>query len=196
MRRIILFSLLLLYIAMAMASCERDVTNEDKFVNKAPNIFFVNIPTEGSKFSSDTTLWWYGTDQDGFIKYFRYMVVRSDQIMSTVGSLDWEEYLATVTNDTLPYEADTVPIGNWHLLMVERDNPQTHTRVSMSASDTQTVRVYAESYVIVQAIDNDGAMSIPKARNYLKNNHYPDTRITARSISDPYVNTVQSGGVL
>ncbi|MEW5923907.1 MAG: hypothetical protein AB1746_07970, partial [Candidatus Zixiibacteriota bacterium] len=149
--------------------------------NVPPVVQFVNIPVERARFMSDTTVYWYGTDVDGFITQFRYAVVEE----AIVGA-DPETYLAS-TADTL------VP---WVVLDVSLSDPQTNARITMSADISDPVRRYVASYVFVQAIDNLNARSAVAYRLFYKNNHFPNTTISARGVNDPYVNTATVGGIL
>jgi hypothetical protein len=182
MRRYQYFTALLLAVIIFTAGCDygsKEIQGPDR-MNVPPEVQFVNIPVEDAKFSSDTTIYWYGTDVDGFIIQFRYAVVRGD----VVGS-DWEAYV-TATGENMP----------WNYLDVELNDPQTNERVKMSADISDPVRKYVESYVFLQAKDNMGAYSEVVARKFLKNNHFPNTFINGRGVGDPYVNAVSGGGIL
>jgi len=148
--------------------------------NVPPIVQFVNIPVETAKFNSDTTIYWYGTDVDGFIVQFRYAVVE-------------EEFVGDVTSYLNATPDSLIP---WVELDVDLDDPQTNARVTMSADINDPVRKYVASYVFLQAVDNMGGKSDIVYRMFFKNNHFPNTSISSRSTSDPYVNTVAKGGIL
>ncbi|UCD93396.1 MAG: hypothetical protein JSU69_06370 [Candidatus Zixiibacteriota bacterium] len=148
--------------------------------NMPPVVDFVNIPVEEAKFSADTTLYWYGTDVDGFITHFRYAVIEAD----TVG--DPVLFIETTPDTEYP----------WVVLEVELNNPQTNHKVKMSADVSDPVRKYVASYVFLQAIDNLGAKSAIVYRMFYKNNHFPNTLISLQNLTDPYVNTISMTGIL
>lgn len=186
-RRFAIFSALFLSLYI-LGGCSKDIKGPPR-VNIPPTVDFVNIPVEGAKFSTDTTIYWYGTDVDGFIKYFKLAVVES----TIVGS-DPLAYLNRTPEDSVP----------WKILDVQLDNPNTKQKVKMSADVRDPVRKYVASYVFLQAVDNLGAKSSPVSRMFLKNNHFPDTwlslkqdiRVSVRDqIAIPFVNAKSASGV-
>jgi hypothetical protein len=140
---------------------------------------FVNIPIDGAKFSSDTTIYWYGTDVDGYIKYFKYAVVEESLIVS-----DPIDYIETTPEDSVP----------WVTLTVTLDDTQTKEKIKMSANVKDPVRNYKSSYIFLTAVDNDGAMAWPPVyRKFYKNNHFPDTKLATNFIYLPYINDTAYG---
>lgn len=173
-------AILLVVLAVFIAGCPESEIEGPERINQPPVVNFVNIPVEAAKFSSDTTIFWYGTDIDGFITMFRYAVVEATVIGDPI------TFLESVNDDELP----------WIELEVELNDPQTNERIKMSADIRDPVRTYVSSYVFLQAIDNLGAKSKIVYRMFFKNNHFPNTFINGRGIEDPYVNTMASGGIL
>jgi len=172
MKRVLfVISTLLLGLYFFGGSCDR--LNYDYRQNQAPKVYFVNIPTEDSKFSSDTTIYWYGTDVDGFIDMYRYAVVPE----SDVGG-DVVTYLQSTDAETYP----------WDTVDVTRDDPGTGDEIKLSANISDPVREYRKSYIFLQAIDNLGMKSDIIYRSFQKNSHYPNTYISAQDVTDPYVN--------
>jgi len=165
---------------LVLSGCDPGGVSGKDRINTPPVVQFVNIPVEAAKFSSDTTIYWYGTDVDGFITSFQYSVV----VDSIVGNP--EVFIDTASDATF----------RWTVLNVELDDPQTNEKVKMSADIKDPVRKYVSSYVFLQAIDNLGAKSKIVYRMFLKNNHFPNTLITSRNLTDPYVNTASRVGVL
>jgi len=186
-RLFVIFSALLLS-SYILGGCSKDIKGPPR-VNIPPIVDFVNIPVEGAKFSTDTTIYWYGTDVDGFIKYFKLAVIES----TTVGA-DPLAYLNRTPEDSVP----------WKVLDVTLDNPATKQKVKMSADVRDPVRMYVASYVLLQAVDNLGAKSAPVSRMFRKNSHFPDTwirinqdiKVTVRDqVAIPFVNAKSDAGV-
>jgi len=178
-RSLLIISALILGIYI-WGGCTKEIKGPPR-VNQAPIVEFVNIPVEGARFSSDTTVYWYGTDVDGFIRLFRYAV-----ILDSIVGPDPEAFLAARPDDSLP----------WKVLPVKLENPNSKDRIKMSADVRDPVRRYISSCIFLQAIDNLGAKSRIIYRKFSKNNHFPDTRISANELIDPYVNAKSSSGVL
>ncbi len=164
-----------------LGGCSKKITGPSR-TNIPPTVEFVNVPVEGAKFSSDTTIYWYGTDVDGFIKYFKYAVIES----TTVGP-DPIAYITNTPEDSI----------SWITLTVKLDNPNTKQKIKMSADVRDPVRKYISSYVFIYAVDNLDAKSWPpRYRMFRKNNHFPDTRISTNQLYVPYVNAKSSSGGL
>lgn len=180
MRRAFIIITALLTGILILGGCNPGGIEGPEPLNMRPVVHFVNIPVEGAKFSSDTTVYWYGTDVDGFITMFKYAVVES----TVVG--DPDVYIQTTDDSAF----------GWIELEVELNNPQTNDKVKMSADVSDPVRKYVASYIFLQAIDNLGAGSEIVYRLFRKNNHFPDTKMSARGLNDPYVNAVSGAGVL
>ncbi|SYZ73920.1 hypothetical protein TRIP_C60190 [Candidatus Zixiibacteriota bacterium] len=163
-----------------LGGCSKDIKGPPRD-NIPPLVDFVNIPVEGARFSSDTAIYWYGTDVDGFIRYFRYAVIES-----TVVGADPQAYAQNSADSLIP----------WVVVSVSLEDPGTKQTIKMSADVRDPVRKYIASYIFLQAVDNLGAKSVIVNRLFRKNNHFPDTRISANELKSPYVNAVTSTGVL
>lgn len=184
MRRLLILIIISLLIGLFwIGGCDffkHDIEGPDRG-NVPPVVQFVNIPVERARFMSDTTIYWYGTDVDGFIIQFRYAVVEE----AVVGD-NPETYLTGTADSLIP----------WVVLDVSLSDPQTNARITMSADISDPVRSYVASYVFIQAVDNLNARSSVVYRLFYKNNHFPNTTISARGVNDPYVNTATVGGIL
>ncbi|MCX6827214.1 MAG: hypothetical protein NTV06_08145, partial [candidate division Zixibacteria bacterium] len=167
--------------AYILGGCTKEIKGPARS-NLPPTVEFVNIPVEGARFSADTIIYWYGTDVDGFIKYFRHAVVE-DTIVAGWGGPDI--YLA-LPDDSIPWIIDTVSL----------DNPASNSRIKMSADIGDPVRKFVASYVFIQAVDNKDAKSRIIYRLFSKNSHFPETAIAANELIDPYVNAKDTSGVL
>jgi len=175
MKRVLLvIGTLLLGIYFFGGSCDR--LNYEYRHNQHPTVYFVNIPTQDSKFSSDTTIYWHGTDVDGFIDFYRYAVVEGYIVNNQGGPVS---YLAGTDDSLIP----------WDTINVTRDDPGTSDEIKMSADISDPVRKYMTSYIFLQAVDNLGLKSEIIYRTFKKNSHFPNTYITAQDVTDPYVNS-------
>ena len=64
----VIIPLLIIGLLGIFVGCDREIKGPPR-VNIKPIVDFVNIPIEGALFSTDTTVYWYGTDVDvdGFV---------------------------------------------------------------------------------------------------------------------------------
>ena len=172
----VIIPLLIIGLLVSFTGCERDIKGPTR-TNIKPVVNFVNIPVADAIFSTDTTIYWYGTDVDGFIDSFYHAVVK----LSDVGS-DPEAFLAA---GGLPMD-DMSEV--WTGIKVELDNTGTNAKVQMSADISDPVRTYITSYVFLVAVDNKGERSDVVYRSFAKNNHFPNTSIAVQGYRDPYIN--------
>jgi hypothetical protein len=174
MKRVLfVLSTLLMGVFFFGGSCDR--LNYEYRHNEPPRVYFVNIPTPDSKFSADTTIYWYGTDVDGFVDFYRYAVVEGN-LVNNYGTPD--SFLIMTADGAIP----------WDTVDVNKNDPGTSDEIKMSADVSDPVRKYMTSYIFLQAVDNLGLKSNVIYRTFQKNNHYPNTYITAQDVMDPYVN--------
>lgn len=172
--------------------------------NNPPHVFFANIPVDGTTFSINPTLYWYGTDNDGTIEQYQYSVKRAFEIgdpeafMATATDEDfdwitiWVDSVLTSTRDQIRLFAsfDT----NYVVVTDEScDPPCVDTLidcdidsigVEINGDDTtvvyDTLNCISESiqqYMFIRAVDDDNAASEIKHRQYLRNNHWPQTQL-------------------
>jgi hypothetical protein len=179
-RSLFVISAFIFGIYFIWGGCTKEIKGPPRS-NIAPMVDFVNIPVEDARFSSDTVIYFYGTDVDGFIKYFRHAVIES-----TIVGPDPDAYILTTPDDSMGWTMDTVSL----------DETQTKQTIRMSADISDPVRKYVPSYVFLQAIDNLGAKSTIVYRKFRRNNHFPNTTISASGMTNPYVNTESNAGVL
>ena len=184
-RSIIVIPLLLIAIFYLFGGCSKEIKGPER-LNVPPTVQFVNIPVERARFSTDTTIYWYGTDIDGFIATYRYAVVESSVVGDPETFLDSDRTDFSVTSDSV----------EWVEIDVTLQNTGTNDRVRMSADIADPVRKYVASYVFLQAIDNLDAKSEIVYRSFLKNNHFPNTAIGVNSINEPYINAISPNGIL
>jgi hypothetical protein len=160
--------------------------------NQKPYVNFVNVPPDLQRFSRNPVINWYGSDVDGVIAYFRYVVVlRADIDSLIVTDIDLNNW---VMND-----ANVDSATGWTYLVVDPTgpDPQTSQVVKMTADLSDPIRQYVEQYVFLQAVDAEGAGSDVVHRLFSRNDHPPQTLIFGYGTTDtPFVNSVFPGGAI
>ncbi|MCB2231310.1 hypothetical protein KQH82_11400 [bacterium] len=177
----LLITLLAALVIIAAAGCDR--ISGTKTANQPPDVYFVNVPPDGHQTSFDPVVYWVGTDIDGTISMYRYIVVREDDMG---GVTDPAVYAETV----LP----TRPSSDWTYLDVPPEDPQTTNIIPMSANLNDPISSYVGQYVFLQAFDDVGANSPIIWRLFLRNDNPPNTTI---GITDQvYINAVEPAGAI
>ena len=165
--------------------------------NQKPLVWFVNVPPEGSQSSVNPIINWLGTDRDGQIDYYRYIVVREDLIGQMLGKpADWSPLVEPLT----PTEVQTFAADGlfdlsdtlWTRLYVraDEDDPHTSNIIPMSAQVDDPVRVYVPQFVFVQAFDIEGLGSDIVFRRFMRNDNPPESRIVGFVANVPFINSV------
>ena len=153
--------------------------------NQPPEVFFVNIPPSGHQTSFDPAIHWVGTDADGRVLMFRYIVIRVDEM----SGLSPEDYIAQTLG--------TLPSARWTYLEVTTEDPNTTNIVSMSASLDDPISTYVQQYVFLQAFDDQGAGSDVVFRLFERNDNPPSTRFTGRDYDGSiFINSKVPGGLI
>ncbi|MFQ5607791.1 MAG: hypothetical protein ACE5GA_07570 [Candidatus Zixiibacteriota bacterium] len=157
------------------------------FRNAAPTVRFVNTPPAGSVFSRNEVISWVGSDVDGRIVEFRYVVVLEADIPSTMTVGDFAQSLPTDDN----YQDKFI------VRAVTLDDPANNDVVAMSADFDDPVRTVVSQYLFLYAVDDKGAFSSVAFRQFGRINHHPETRLEPFGLT--FVNVTQqqfgSGGV-
>lgn len=175
---LLLAPLTLLMIAGCASKLEGEVMG-----NQPPEVGFINSPPEGTNFSRNSVIYWWGTDRDGIIDYFRYHVATAAEL----GGNSPEEYIAgVVAEDWVIVDAD-----------VTGSDPGTDRIIRLSADLGDPVNTFVLQYVFLQAFDEEGAPSLIVWRIFGRNDNPPNTVIFNPSALDvPFVNAVTKGGVI
>ncbi|MEW5875670.1 MAG: hypothetical protein AB1752_10865 [Candidatus Zixiibacteriota bacterium] len=188
-------------IALLAIGCGRLGLEGDPIGNQPPELIFVNIPAGGTQFGANPTIYWFGTDPDGRIVRYDYAVVPESTVQRyleehgcAAGPSDAERFIQC---------ADDEAFG-WISIFVDSTGDQlpTQERVRLYASfdtldcDSQVITiptpdtVYLDTvafncvsnvipqYMFIRAIDDLGQSSEVKYRSYMRDNHWPDTRIS------------------
>ncbi len=160
-------SLLFFIVALGLSSvvysgCSQGFSG-DPLANARPEVRFVNVPPDASVFSANPIINWIGTDIDGRIIEFRYVVVRVDAI--PVG----------MTPEA--YALDSIPPSAWTIKTVTLDDPASRDTISLAADLANPVTVLVQQYVFLMAVDDKGATSPIIGRTFGRNDHFPETRL-------------------
>src|SRR5574341_908230 len=153
--------------------------------NQPPEVGFINSPPESTNFSRNSVIYWWGTDQDGLIDYFRYHVATTDKM----GTLTPEQYIATMLDSA----------GAWTVVDVDivNSNPGTNQIIKLSADLNDPVNRFVLQYVFLQAFDEQGLASAIVWRVFGRNDNPPQTVIFNPPAADlPFVNAPQKGGII
>ncbi|MGH8015982.1 MAG: hypothetical protein ACREBV_07315, partial [Candidatus Zixiibacteriota bacterium] len=153
----------------------------DQMQNLAPEVGFINSPPESTVFSRNSVIYWWGTDKDGIIAYFRYHVAT----VAELGTTPPDQYIANLAAD------------QWEIVNVDivDADPGTDRIIKMSADLNDPVNSYVLQYVFLQAFDEEGAASSIIWRLYGRNDNPPNT-IIFNPVDQPFVNSVLPGGVI
>ncbi len=180
-------TLLILLTAAAvllMLSCTKGTKyDQDPPVNKIPKVEIVNIPPNNSHFTANPTLYWFGTDVDGFIVAYEYAVVPAALVAAAGVDTSKDSmiinYAATVLK-TAREGVDCVPESCWQRINVDPNTTPNRQTIHLFAdADPQK---YVAQYFYVRSVDNDSARSGIDFRLYSRANHPPDTEI--RTVPD------------
>ncbi len=161
---------------VAFSACTKKEITGDDWKNVPPTVRFVNIPPDSSSFSANPIIYWNGTDVDGRVVSYRYVVITKAEI--TASGLTPEQYIVNKV---------AVPDSRWTVLPVSLENPQASARVPLQADLSDPVRKVVQQYVFLQAKDDEGAYSQIVYRFYGRNAHFPETALTPFGLR-PYIN--------
>lgn len=175
---VLLFSLMILL----LPGCT-DTLQGEKFANQKPVVQFANIPPEGQQFSRNPEIYWYGSDNDGLIDYYRYHIAGEGTVDAAGGPTS---YIATVS------DADWVQID---VNQTESD-PHTTNVIPLVADTNNPVAAAVGQYVFLQGFDMEGLGSDIVYRIFNRNDNPPETRILTINADTPYVNSVFEGGII
>ncbi|MBU0985169.1 MAG: hypothetical protein KKA42_14940, partial [candidate division Zixibacteria bacterium] len=148
--------------AALMAGCASKLSG-DQNANQKPTVWFVNVPPEGAQSSVNPIINWVGQDGDGQVEYFRYVVIREQEIGEALGKPGgWLATAEPLTETELTTYATTL-LGDvvdtmWTYLYVDATagDPQTSNIIPMSAEISNPVLQYVPQVVFVQAVDEAG----------------------------------------
>ncbi|HUV31046.1 MAG TPA: hypothetical protein VMY05_08180 [Acidobacteriota bacterium] len=197
-----------------------DRLSGEKTPNQAPVVWFVNVPPEDSRTSTNPIINWVGQDIDGQVVMFRYVVFTEQEIIDTyydgippvlpLDSASVQPFvdealmkLEDIGCDTVYEETaggidtvidcDTTEIWTYLEVDPQAGDPKTSNIIPMSAEVSDPVRVLIRQYIFVQAFDEQGLGSEIIFRAFDRNDNPPDTRIIG-FLGGPFINAESSGG--
>jgi hypothetical protein len=171
--------------------------------NVPPQVYLVNIPLEGASFSINPRVYWWGTDPDGRIVEYQYLVL-PDSKMDAEGNIIDLGLIKKDANgliDSLFVKAiEKIPYTEWVDTLIAKylnEVHHAHRDSLIAVVDTQTsvnvmmfaemdTTIYINQYFFVRGVDDKGAVSriwkpLAKGghvfRRLSRNNHPPDTHI-------------------
>ena len=162
-----------------------------RHTNLPPLIRFANIPTQGSSFTSQPLVSWFGKDLDGFVAKYQYVVFKATQIQllgytadSTGVEASWIGFLKDIPPDlwldslkqigkSLESQGEEVvsPVE----LVTEGGAGQTNDRVKLFASADPSKIIL--QYIFLRAVDNAQAKSDVIYRQFFRTNNPPNSKI-------------------
>ncbi len=167
--------------AIYLGGCTKTIDGET-YANKAPRVYFANIPPSGATFSRNPEVYWYGSDQDGLIVMYRYYIAT----VAEMGGQTPTDFQATIADSAWTY-VDVNP--------AEAD-PKTKHSIPLTADTTSPVLSFVDQWVFLQAFDHEGMGSEIVSRRFSRNDNPPTTGILDYSSALPFVNAEQAGGVV
>ena len=179
MKVIIPTAVVAMFAMAAIWGCGEPGFDGPKPVNKAPECYLANIPTSGTQYSKNPVLYWFASDEDGYIKEYRYVVKKADEIN--------DDPLTYITNTVQDEDYD-----DWSSIVIGENPSQSPTTDTIQFFADIDPEIYVKQYFFVQAVDNHGAVSrltdtisengqqkisILAYRMFYRNNHAPNTHL-------------------
>ncbi|NIR64163.1 MAG: hypothetical protein GWO41_05025 [candidate division Zixibacteria bacterium] len=176
--KILLFIAAALIVSMLMfAGCGSTDPDGTLPPNARPKCYLANIPTEGEEYSFNPELYWYATDEDGFVSQYRYVVKKAEDI----------------NDDPLAFAESVLNNGDfddWTVIYTDSLTPgQSATSNTVRLYAVADPEVYTPQYFFVQAVDNEdmpsnftdtnatGEVTTLAYRMYSRNNNPPETQM-------------------
>lgn len=203
--------------------------------NMKPIVQFVNIPPEAifdtistsplvvdtvrgyTRFSRNPFIHWFGTDVDGQIDYYRYVVITSDEMAGAAPEAfiqtppfsleDGPIYDTTVFDTVFPTETislqpfevkatvnkviDTLSVWKYLDVTASAADPRTTEVVSLRAFNDDPVNQYLLQFIYIQAFDEEGLGSDIKLRGFERNDSPPGTRLLGPDTL--FINSIDTG---
>jgi len=159
--------------------------------NINPVIKFANIPEDGTTFTSQPVVYWFGKDVDGFVAKYQYIVFKASQIQLLgygVDSLgvdtDFVNFLESIPDsfwivDLTKWGKTLDSLGEEVIVPVELVTivgaGQTNDEIQLFASANPNVIIL--QFLFLRAVDNVSATSNVIYRTFSRTNHPPNSKI-------------------
>ncbi len=172
--------------------------------NVPPQLYLVNVPQEDAAFSTNPRVYWWGTDSDGRIMEYQYIVIPEAKLdgegnIEDLGLIpkDKDGFVDSLFVKTI----ESISHTKWADSLIARELSESgfhaHRDSLTAVIDTQTAvdmmmfaeldtTIFVNQYFFVRAVDNSGAVSKiwkPNTkgghvfRRLARNNHPPNTHI-------------------
>jgi hypothetical protein len=181
MRKMSYFVCGFLLFTLILSGCGKLKRKGPEPQNMIPQVFFSDIPPEGDSVSISPRIYWYGTDQDGFIVAYQYAVI-VDSVIKVWGggTLDLEgaiDSLKGIGPDSASWVDNATRLNIFGV------------HVTAEGGNSGNVRLYAEmdpsiftpQHIFLRAVDNASGTSEIKTRMYWRNNHAPQCSLDVDS---------------
>ncbi len=177
MRKIGYLGCWVLLFALILSSCGKLERKGTEPENLLPEVFFTNVPDESLKFSISPRIYWYGTDQDGFIVAYQYAVIK-DSVIEVWGGLEGaKDSLEVVGRDSVGWVNNTARMSVFgeHIPALKGHDRNVRMYAELNPKDSTA------QHIFLRAVDNVGGISNIKTRMYWRNNHAPQCSIDVDS---------------
>jgi len=181
MRKMSYFMCGFLLFALILSGCGKLERKGPEPKNMIPQVFFSNIPPEGDSVSISPRIYWYGTDQDGFIVAYQYAVVRDSVIkLWGGGKLNLEgakDSLKGNGPDSASWMDNTNRLNVFGVHVTAEGGNSGNMRLYAEMVDS----IYTSQHIFLRAVDNASGTSEIKTRMYWRNNHAPQCSVDVDS---------------
>ena len=159
--------------------------------NIPPEIKFANIPADGTSFTTQPVVNWFGKDVDGFVDKYQFVIFKASQIQllgyqaDTTGlDPDWVVDMKAVPTSSWLDSLDRIGVNLTNLgedavepveLKTNGGAGQTSSKVKLFASEDTTEVIL--QFLFLRAVDNQEASSEVIYRTFSRSNHPPNTSI-------------------
>ncbi len=195
-------AVLSVFSVLFLSGCDKTLDG-DLRANSLPLVEFVNIPpgpvvvtdtlypgtdssdvvvdTTYTRFSRNPYIYWYGTDVDGQIEYYRYTVVTEIELAGSTP----EEHMTVIAADSSGWiYLDVVPT---------KADPHTTEIIKLRALTEDPINTYLVQYVFLQAFDDNSEGSDIVYRAFSRNDSPPVTSIAYFDPNKSFINSKTAG---
>jgi|GEM_PF-5284230 len=175
--------------------------NGNRPANLPPSVSFANIPNEGTTFTNQPLVHWFGKDLDGYVAQYQYVVFKASQIqlldydadsilgvepgfiafLKSIPPDQWEDSLTKIGKTLASMGEEIVkPVK----LVTQSGSGQTQDRITLFASKNPADVIL--QFLFLRAVDNANAVSDVKNRKFFRTNNPPNTKIDFNNLEVYY----------